>query len=733
MKNIKPFIWFFLGSMFCSTTINATHNFQDSIQKLHFFDKISVLLDSADNHLNRNSNYEKIYNQIRELNEVENKTKDNFLLGRIKHVNAKFEYRSGYYDEAEQYFIEALKYYKQANKPEYIISANKDIIQLLRQQKRYDEMEIILNESIELSKTIRHFNVLLPLHEMAVFYGVDLHDEDNAISYGEQFFYKLDSLSKMGLTDKEFIYIKNDISKVISLVLGQSYAENNQYNKALKHLKGAEDYYIIYDDNEKLRRVYLSFMKIYEKTGPKKSYYRYRDLFLEATNRYLSNMQYLNIQNSRVIKDIIKRESDAQLYKIESKQKEALAKTQKTYIIWLLVLIVGLLVALLNLFKSQLKVKRFNKELKYKNNKLLESKIERERLFTVLSHELRTPVYSVIELTHMLLTRNENYASKEADALKYSGNQLLSLIDNVLFINEIEKKQISLNTEIFRLKKCVVTVVNSLQSLAENNDVALNIDFEGAPPKLVLGDAHKLTQILNNIIRNAIKFSPNGNVNVKVKSNRLDGNMYDVRFEIKDDGIGINKSQLKNVFSSYLHNAAINKNYGGLGVGLYVAKYLAQLYNSEIHVESEINKGSIFYFSINFEEKTIEDLNDDDLKNVKVLVVDDNKVNLLVASHVLKSLKFQPVITTKWKEALSLVKTESVDTVLMDINMPDKDGFEVTRLIREFNISIPIIAHTAAIDESLKKKFSFAGMNDYIFKPYKSEVLKEKIVKHLIA
>ncbi len=718
-----------------SMEINATP-YSLVVQSNEQYDKVDVLIDSVRSKINTRASYQHVFSQISQLKNIARKTKDTFLIARIYQIRGKFQLTYGDDTLAKDYFFKSRALFFKIKRFENVLDLNKDIARFYRYKEKFKEMESLLLESVDLAKKTDHYYSLQILHEIAVFYSYDLQNYKEAIFYGEKFFEDLKYFNSKNITDYEFVNLRDNNSYVISLILGKSYLETEDYEQAKSYLETSEAFYLRYQDNEKLNRIYFHLMTLYDRLGNEKLYGKYKVKFFEVNKRFIKNIELFYARNSELKKQLTKQEHENYVYKIKNEQSVKLAKTQRSFIIILSILSCGLFLLGIYLYQSKKQKGVLNRELVIKNTDLIHAKREKERFFSVLSHELRTPIYSVIELTRMLLlNKNTIDKNKELEAIKYSGYELLSLIDNIVSVNEIDKNTLALNDELFNLEQCVSTTVKSLESTAQINSVKLNYENNVCLSQQVYGDAHKLVQILSNLIRNGIKFAGGGKVKIKTQTIIENKSNIVVHFEIIDDGIGISKIQQHNILNNYNSNKSINKIYGGLGVGLYITQYLLKLYKSEIKIDSDINKGSKFSFDIDFKipiATYIEKVNQSDT-DITVLVVDDNKVNLLVASRILVNFNIKPIVSTDWKEVLEIVKTQKIDAILMDINMPDKDGFEVTKLIRDINSKVPIIAHTAVIDESLKTKFTLWGMNDYIFKPYKPEVLEDVIYRNLFA
>ena len=397
-----------------------------------------------------------------------------------------------------------------------------------------------------------------------------------------------------------------------------------------------------------------------------------------------------------------------------------------------------------------------NNQIKLKTNDLLQTKnseLETARdsailameaktnFLSTVTHELRTPLYAVTGLTHLLLDENPADHQKEhLKSLKFSGEYLLNFINDILQINKIDADKLeALNIE-FKLKTVLTDVIDSLQQKAGENNTKIVLDYDNQIPLHLLGDPVKLSQIIMNLVGNALKFTENGQVDVITKLKSKDDEQVKVYFEIKDNGIGISEEQQQNIFDSFEQGSIqINREYGGTGLGLTIVKSLLGLFNSKIQLKSEINIGSSFFFDLDlyYEENATADISfeispeDFDFKGLHILIVEDNKINQVITKKMLNKKEITCDIANNGHEAIDAVKNKRYDAILMDIHMPGISGDEATRQIRIFNKEIPIIALTAISMDDSVDVFYEAGCNDVVTKPFKPEVFYQKIGENI--
>lgn len=440
-----------------------------------------------------------------------------------------------------------------------------------------------------------------------------------------------------------------------------------------------------------------------------------------------------------------------ELSKLNAEQERSL-KVNKLTTILSIALITILSLLTLSLYKNNNLRARANDLLQKKNTELVTAKENAEKasmakaqFLSTITHELRTPLYAVTGLTHLLLEESPTKNQKEhLNSLKFSGEYLLSLINNILDLNKLEAKKVEVLDTSFNLKKRISDVLIALKNSAEDKKSKLHLEFENDIPKKLKGDPLKISQILINLIGNSIKFTENGDIWVRVKKQHQNKNKVLLKFEIEDNGEGISKEKQKAIFENFTQGSLqINRKFGGTGLGLSIVKNLLNLMNSEIHLESELGEGSLFYFELEFEAleltpaeeaeiaKTPIKLTNDIMHHKKILIVEDNKINQMITRKILEKHKVICDVADNGTIAIEKMKNNKFDLILMDIHMPGISGIEATIEIRKFNTTIPIVALTAVtLDENLDE-FYLNGFNDIIPKPYKTEEFFRKINKYL--
>lgn len=407
----------------------------------------------------------------------------------------------------------------------------------------------------------------------------------------------------------------------------------------------------------------------------------------------------------------------------------------------------------LELIEREREVRRNLEKLREVQEKLLIEKERAEQAFiskslflTTISHELRTPLNAIVGLSNILKMENTDQNQVEnIDLLKLSSESLLLLINDVLDFSKIEAGKMELKTSPTNLAELCKATIEIHKVLIAEKGLTLNFKFDPAIKNKVITDDVKLTQVLKNLLSNATKFTDKGKIDLTVDLVSSNAYSYNVRFSVKDTGIGIKQTDLNEIFTAFsqLHTKGKHQT-GGTGLGLSISQKIIELMGSEIHVKSALQQGTEFFFELNFMQHhehqtevaslpiafTREEKIDVILKandHMHVLLVDDNQVNLIVASRVLKNLNFKFSTAQNGMEALEQLAAIDITLVLMDIQMPVMDGLEATKAIRELQEpqkrNVPIIILSADVMNEVNSKSLAAGANKYLSKPFSPDEL----------
>jgi len=370
----------------------------------------------------------------------------------------------------------------------------------------------------------------------------------------------------------------------------------------------------------------------------------------------------------------------------------------------------------------------------------------KQNFFEKMSHEIRTPMNAVVGMTELL---NQTFLDTQQisylKAISVSSDNLLELLTDILDLTKFESGGMQLVNKEMCLDKILKKVYLTLKYKAELKGLELKYSSDILDTTFYLGDDLRLQQILINLVDNAIKFTGNGSVELLCSEVYRGSNESTFRFKVADSGIGIEKSNFNKIFDSFeQENDGISQAYGGSGMGLSIVKELVGLFKGKVWVESEKGKGASFFVEIILKRTAfnldLDDGSDDDLcgydktplKNLRVLLVEDHEINRFLAVTLLENNGGIVDIALNGLEAIDILDNQKFDVILMDIQMPELDGLETARHIREnLELNTPIIALTANAIQGDDEKCFEAGMNDYLSKPFNQEDLVKKILKHI--
>jgi signal transduction histidine kinase len=362
-----------------------------------------------------------------------------------------------------------------------------------------------------------------------------------------------------------------------------------------------------------------------------------------------------------------------------------------------------------------------------------------------ISHELRTPLNTIMNLTEMINSETDAQSiHQKCEIIKYSSQNLLSSVNDILDFSKIEKNELILENIEFDSRLLFSEIHKTFKGRAEEKNLQFKFNQNITIPKLIKGDPNRLRQIITNILQNAIKFTDDGVIEFFIDVKSTSEKEVVLEFKISDSGNGISKEKLHTIFESFSQQSINNKRkYGGLGLGLFIVKAIIEKANGIITIDSLPNQGTVCTFSIPFEsvnqeqEEVVNKVITYDLLGKRILVVEDNTMNQMVIKLILK--KWQNTefdIANNGEESLAWLEKHKYDVILMDLQMPVMDGYEATIAIRSgicgINTKdIPIIAVTADVMESTKKRVLEIGMNDYLSKPIEKELLYKTVLKYL--
>ena len=362
----------------------------------------------------------------------------------------------------------------------------------------------------------------------------------------------------------------------------------------------------------------------------------------------------------------------------------------------------------------------------------------KQQFLSNMSHEIRTPMNAIIGFTKVLLKTELNAKQKEyLTAIKMSGDALIVLINDILDLAKVDAGKMTFEQIPFRPELSISAMLHLFKQKILEKNLKLEVEYDKNIPDVLLGDPVRLHQIILNLVSNAIKFTNTGSIKVSVKLISENDEQAKLQFSVTDTGIGIEKAKLGKIFENFQQGSSDSSRlYGGTGLGLAIVKQLVEPQGGTIHVESEVGKGSVFSFTLDFPktdqtadaEIEIMELNGD-AKNINVLVAEDVPLNQLLMKTILDEFGFKCDIAENGKIAVEKLKVNDYDVVLMDLQMPEMNGFDATGYIRNrLHMKIPVIALTADVTTVDLAKCKSVGMNDYIAKPVDERLLYSKII-----
>lgn len=551
-----------------------------------------------------------------------------------------------------------------------------------------------------------------------------------------------EGLEYLNYVNKHFdTYGDESLSAVYYMINGMNSAHNYDFAQSKLFFEKAINLGYKYDQLNDVSYAHNEFSKLLFKMGNYKDAYLNLKRFDELKDQIYNEDKLFkaSIVGLNVELDEYKRElSKVEL--IKDSQNQNLKKSQIIVVLFLFIFFI-FLILIMTLVRNNSFKKNINEELTLANNDLLAAKLKAEeasqmksQFVSTISHELRTPLYGVLGITNILIDEHKELSeSPHLKSLKFSAKYLLSLVNDILQINKIAENRVVLENLSFNISDEIKMIINSLSFLSINNYNNVELSLDSNIPEYVIGDKLRFSQIIMNLVSNALKFTKNGTVTISAVVEKNEENLYYIGFKVQDTGIGIAKVDQEKIFEKFVQLGRNDTDYQGTGLGLSIVKRLLHLFNSEIFIESNLGEGTTFTFTIPFESN--QDKTNTLINNIKVdlstklilnvLVVEDNRINQLVTKKIMEKNHFKCCVVDDGFKAIEILKNESFDIILMDINMPLLNGFETTRQIRKNNNHTPIIALTAFDKDEIAEEAIASGMNDIIIKPFdQSKLLK---------
>lgn len=394
------------------------------------------------------------------------------------------------------------------------------------------------------------------------------------------------------------------------------------------------------------------------------------------------------------------------------------------------------------------KKKSVEAELRLAKDEAEKATLMKAQFLSNMSHEIRTPLNAIIGLTNLMMgeTGIDEKEKENMKAIKFSADHLHAIINDILDFSKIEAGKVSLEKIDFNFHELITNSTKTVELKTKEKGLFLKTTVDGRIPVMLIGDPVRLNQIIINLLGNAVKFTEIGGIEVKADANKIDGNKVELNIKVIDSGIGISESRINQIFESFTQAYEDTaRKFGGTGLGLAITKKLVEMQGGDIYVNSSSGKGSTFGFNLTFgissnqnvsivESKSHHNKN---LSGIRVLLAEDNKMNQFFAKQLFAKWQINADVADNGLIAVDMLKKNDYDIVLLDLQMPEMNGFEVMEIIRDKNSdvknhNIPVIALTADISPDTGKKVKTSGMNDFVLKPFEQNELYSKISKFVL-
>lgn len=719
--------------VFLILTITVNSQTQSSSDDEEELDSTNYFIDLANFH-KKNNNYRSSQDYIQKAIEFAEEKKD-------------------YQAQADAYSFLGNVYFELKKYADAIQTYNKSISLYNNQKPSSNQAYTFYNlglcyiERKEYSKAEYYFKEAEKIYET-----IDIPEAKEMINLQKGIVYRAKGENQLALSILNTVIVNPDEedhfkTKAEALYqIGLIEAEDNRYNLALNYLNKALDLSSKNKNLELKANVARTLSEVYEKMIDvdnsfkyMKQHLRIRDSIQDLNSKRIGTEDFLSFKEAERLKSIDQMDR-------ENKEQQRANKFSKLISILSIALISILSLLSLSLYKNNIIRSQSNKMLQDKNSELQLAKDKAEKaskaraeFLSTVSHELRTPLNAINGITHLLIEENPKKSQLQyLTSLKFSGDYLLTFINDILEINRVESENIEIESINVNIKQLLSDLYNSFKDLASKNNNDFELELDESIPDNLIGDPTKLSQIFINLINNALKFTKNGKVNVSAKMLKNENDISSIRFEISDTGIGIPLEKQQTIFESFSQGSVeINRKYGGTGLGLAIVKRLVNLLGGEIKLTSAEGIGSTFSFDVDFElgQQTFVEVKKQYDESVfafkKVLVVEDNKINQMITKKMLENKEIACELIDNGEDAIEMIRNNGYDLVLMDVHLPGINGTIATERIREFNKTIPIIALTAiSLNENREMLLSF-GMNDVVTKPFNPDNFYKVIAQQL--
>lgn len=386
---------------------------------------------------------------------------------------------------------------------------------------------------------------------------------------------------------------------------------------------------------------------------------------------------------------------------------------------------------------------RFAHSLKKAKRQAVKASMAKSQFLSTMSHEIRTPLNAVIGMAHLMLRNNPRKdQQEELEVMLFSANNLLSIVNDILDFNKIEAGKIHFECIETDMRDIVQKITGGLKTFAGEKGITLHVETDASLDVTVMADPTRTSQVLTNLVHNAIKFTSKGSITLSCMVEEENEEHITLKFSVKDTGIGIAPDKQRIIFDRFTQaDSSTSRSFGGTGLGLSICKSILEKQNSKLCLESIEGEGSTFWFVQSFpvckKIKTEvpvsvnEDAKNKPLHGSRILLVEDSELNILVATRFLQAWGAEIDIAQNGKEAIEKFNADTHNLILMDLHMPVMDGRDATIELRKLGAKVPIIALTASIYSNENKKVIDCGANDIVVKPFEPESLRNKLMQYL--
>ncbi|WP_421893426.1 DUF2225 domain-containing protein [Marinoscillum sp.] len=567
----------------------------------------------------------------------------------------------------------------------------------------------------------------------------DLNLESNAYNPLSGIYLNRGEIDKADEMIERSIRMKNETGDIRGLAFGlygraKVFVKRKAFQQAEETFMEAVRIHV--EMGERLGRgmCYYKLGQLYREIGDLEKSDKMLDEALDFAQEY--NMVIIKINCNYLKYELCRQKGDAvealKYLEIYLKEKEAVINTQTQKVIESYEA-----VSKMERLQKEAQMNREKAEILKKKNRAEEASRVKQEFLSTMSHEIRTPLNAVITITSLLEERSDKEENELLRSLKFSANNLLRIINDILDFSKLDAGRVVLETQPVEISQLMGNIRNAYLGMAREKGIDLKLTMDSALAEVYLADETKISQILGNLISNAIKYTDEGHVNVEVKLLDQGESRDQLEFRVEDTGGGIPENFLEEIFESFSQpRSYTTKKQGGSGLGLAIVKKLIGLHGSNIHVKTQENKGSVFYFQVSFVKGKMNGApasqESDGLRGRTVLIAEDNMINAMVALKLLGNWGVKATHARDGSEAIQMSSLHKYDYILMDIHMPEVDGFDAARTIRESenpNTGTPIFALTADITAHQREIFE-PYFDGFLLKPIEREKLYRALSTH---